>query len=1250
MTLKHIVTDLHQVYLTEMEAKIKPKSTAGTEKKASSSGDSEGGTAEDQVKKAARQLAYDTRYKARRDGLPLERAFTQTLQNSSASGPVKELAKGMLFGGGQKEEVEKISEKPELPPEVYAALRRLENKRQRKGGDPKDSPFPSDKKEVKKESIGTAIDKTLGAAGEVADTAIKLPVKAVGYAAGLKKGLKKQFKKGQSKANEETLHEISADKLTSAAKAAEVKRGKAAVAGDKETAKKAIAQNKKFYYAAKAKRQQEEVQQESSIGSAVDKTLGAAGEVADTALKAPVKAVGYVAGLKKGLKKQFKKGQSKANEEVSIEEAKTKAKGGKKGKKKDKVLVTPVKDQGRPYRRYADAKKKYELRKNPQISSVTGTAYGKTYDEKPEDKKNPGKFPQQKKAKKDFDGDGKLESPKKEWKGSKDKAIKKAIKKQKNEEFSDWKESFEFDLTEIINSGKKEATPKKIQELKGKNTIIINPKLEENIETLGGYVLGFDELNEQYTEESIDLAADFFVEEGINEDGLDLIIEEVGIEAFTEFVFENNTTLLDEAVRDMKKAPKRDYAKVKASVDKKDAERKSKGTGEYAKTKAAKDKYGDEDNTVHDDDAPAPKKKGGAIVKSQSSAIVKSAAKKAKEKQPEKKPEKKGLVGKIRGAVAKGMERHKAATKAASKSLKATAKQHSQHRKDFVKGATPTAKEKKIAGGIGKAVKKAVTGEEVEHIDELKTSTLRNYANKAAIDAVGRGVDAGVKGMVGTKDEMEKNMTKAYKRQRGISRAVNKLAGRAQKAEKKEEFSWKEVQEVFNKKKAIDERLGGKGYSRAAMKSSIHPPSRQSSGDWEDSDRGSGNKAKRRAGEKVKAKSPTYIAYVKNKNQKEQLDPKKVEAGSAPADQNADSQIANKEKKVAIMKRQILQKKMQAVRSGATSDIAASYNPVDEGIDPRGGGDKPDLSPKQQDTERKQTSLEREKIAKKRRIIQQMRQQDVAQGRQPTGHTAREEVEVNEISLKTANKAWQARKDVADKVRKVDSKEASKNDEKAIKTAMHIARKERSSFGDTPKTTARKKKLEKLFTKEGCVKVDELFGGSSSGGRADRGDEVGRRERVKRAQEAKAKRAAVKDTPIDKYKPSPAMARYLAKTRKEETVIELNRYEKETGKSSGSMNMPKGKPTKKGGDESPVMRAVRSSIRKDTGKPWGQRKKEKGAKSDAGTGKYLAKQKAKKDYAAKAKKAGFKSTQDYTNTMARYGGEDNYKAGRGLGT
>ena len=73
-------------------------------------------------------------------------------------------------------------------------------------------------------------------------------------------------------------------------------------------------------------------------------------------------------------------------------------------------------------------------------------------------------------------------------------------------------------------------------------------------------------------------------------------------------------------------------------------------------------------------------------------------------------------------------------------------------------------------------------------------------------------------------------------------------------------------------------------------------------------------------------------------------------------------------------------------------------------------------------------------------------------------------------------------------------------------------------------------------------------------------------------------------------------------------------------------------------------------IRKQQGKPEGQQKKVKGVKSDAGTGKYLAKQKSKKDYADRAKKAGFKSTQHYANVVARYGSEDNYKKGRGLGT
>tara|TARA_Y100001934_G_scaffold230287_1_gene277789 strand:+ start:162 stop:1415 length:1254 start_codon:yes stop_codon:yes gene_type:complete len=64
----------------------------------------------------------------------------------------------------------------------------------------------------------------------------------------------------------------------------------------------------------------------------------------------------------------------------------------------------------------------------------------------------------------------------------------------------------------------------------------------------------------------------------------------------------------------------------------------------------------------------------------------------------------------------------------------------------------------------------------------------------------------------------------------------------------------------------LDERLGGKGYSRKAAASSVYP-GKKGTGDWEDSDRGAGNKAARRAGKKVEKKSPTYRAYVLNKEE-----------------------------------------------------------------------------------------------------------------------------------------------------------------------------------------------------------------------------------------------------------------------------------------------------------------------------------------------------------------------------------------------
>ena len=61
-------------------------------------------------------------------------------------------------------------------------------------------------------------------------------------------------------------------------------------------------------------------------------------------------------------------------------------------------------------------------------------------------------------------------------------------------------------------------------------------------------------------------------------------------------------------------------------------------------------------------------------------------------------------------------------------------------------------------------------------------------------------------------------------------------------------------------------------------------------------------------------------------------------------------------------------------------------------------------------------------------------------------------------------------------------------------------------------------------------------------------------------------------------------------------IAELNRYGKETGKATGSMNKRPGSKLKKGGDEPGALRNVRGMMRQQSGKPEGQRKKTKGEK------------------------------------------------------
>ena len=45
-------------------------------------------------------------------------------------------------------------------------------------------------------------------------------------------------------------------------------------------------------------------------------------------------------------------------------------------------------------------------------------------------------------------------------------------------------------------------------------------------------------ITEEWNSAAIDVAADYFLDEGINEEGIDLIVEEVGLEDFVEYILD----------------------------------------------------------------------------------------------------------------------------------------------------------------------------------------------------------------------------------------------------------------------------------------------------------------------------------------------------------------------------------------------------------------------------------------------------------------------------------------------------------------------------------------------------------------------------------------------------------------------------------------------------------------------------------------------------------------------------------------
>ena len=217
-------------------------------------------------------------------------------------------------------------------------------------------------------------------------------------------------------------------------------------------------------------------------------------------------------------------------------------------------------------------------------------------------------------------------------------------------------------------------------------------------------------------EPNIQGAIEYFYEEGINEEGIDLLIEEIGLEEFVNFIDESVIDLNEERAARRANVKAKSYADVKADVDKKDAAKKKAKKGEYAPSYAKKET----DVTVYDD-KPAAKKKAPAkkapakkpvakkvapkpvaVKKPVTKKVVKAVAK-VKKTQPVKKPSKQGLGDRISSAYKAGVKRHRKATQGA---------------RVFGKG---------VAAGAKKAVKFARDVKKVVSEEELDEACWKGY-------------------------------------------------------------------------------------------------------------------------------------------------------------------------------------------------------------------------------------------------------------------------------------------------------------------------------------------------------------------------------------------------------------------------------------------------------------------------------------------------------------------------------------------
>ena len=395
---------------------------------------------------------------------------------------------------------------------------------------------------------------------------------------------------------------------------------------------------------------------------------------------------------------------------------------------------------------------------------------------------------------------------------------KKKVKAYK-ESFSNWRK----DLREVTSDAEAVEVDDQpeIKEKKVKNKIKINPEFKEAVKQIGGELLEVKEVDspdgevkddkkkEQDDaaakkiadkerklkmrilrvkmmatkqdagasivagyEPDIEGAVEYFYEEGINEEGIEQLVEEIGLDEFVNFIEGGTVELNEERAARRASVRAKKYDVVKKEVDTADAARKKSKKGEYS----AAYKKKETDVTVYDDKVSKKKtvkktvkktetvKKPAAPKKPVTKKVVKAVAK-VKKTQPAKKASKPGIRQKISTFYKRGVERHKKAREAGRVPEK-RAKEFASGVKSGVKTAVKFAKD----------VKKVVSKEELEILEAERKLADRLARKRKVYDKTTK------KAMQFARDEGEASGHARY-RMSSISREMDGIKAKMKKEE-----------------------------------------------------------------------------------------------------------------------------------------------------------------------------------------------------------------------------------------------------------------------------------------------------------------------------------------------------------------------------------------------------------------------------------------------------------------------------------